>query len=569
VEEIAEELPEAQATHNDGEGVAMKKRKISRTQKPPKASTIQREPEVQISDSQPAEQDLNAQPSSGRKKRKKRKSIGQQAMRTKAKTMESPIQHARQPQKKAPKSKAAQPVESFDSPGKQLQQETEDVVASIEEIEQSQPIGTGTAFNIEGEDAGQDPERMTGKIRPKTGKRKRNTLLAQPRKRTTLSPPKGNRVLKTIGGEPTAVPDPDVLPTSYRNNGIGFDSADVGIAEQESSLDNIEQQAKPKVRRKKRKSIGQQRPKTRSTDLATPVRATGNRKPIAKPSAPVEHKQAGTSKAIRAGRKIRRSPEPLENESEGEREVSDAEEAELEVSQPKSGRGRPKKPTASRPRQKATTTKSTKLRTHDSKPRPKSARASSLKIRNPPKNSIPITIYGPPSPASTASNSDVFDDPLTTIAAPPPPTKTINAADVLSQICRELIGKTATSLAERADEDPTRRGEWKRKRRTVEMYQEELGAKLLQLTRVMNTNTSLNVQVRAATKEVRALKKEIKELEEETEIAKQRKEEVLKAKKARELEELLSGIAGAVKRGWELQKREEGDAGAGMVDVEG
>lgn len=63
------------------------------------------------------------------------------------------------------------------------------------------------------------------------------------------------------------------------------------------------------------------------------------------------------------------------------------------------------------------------------------------------------------------------------------------------------------------------------------------------------------------------MKKELKALEKEREEVRVRKEEVLKERKKRELEELLSGIAGAVKRGWDMQKEgEEGDAVAGMVE---
>ena len=63
------------------------------------------------------------------------------------------------------------------------------------------------------------------------------------------------------------------------------------------------------------------------------------------------------------------------------------------------------------------------------------------------------------------------------------------------------------------------------------------------------------------------MKKELKELGREREDVRVRKEEVMKARKKGELEELLSGIAGAVKRGWDMQKEGEGeDAVAGTVE---
>lgn len=91
----------------------------------------------------------------------------------------------------------------------------------------------------------------------------------------------------------------------------------------------------------------------------------------------------------------------------------------------------------------------------------------------------------------------------------------------------------------------------------MESYGEELNSRLLQLTKALNTNTALTTRLRDATREAKRLKKDIKAVEEERERVKLRKQEVLKAKKAKELEDMLSGIAGAVKRGWEMQARQD------------
>ena len=553
---MAKDFPEAQATQDDGEGVALMKRKLSRAAKLAKASTIQEELEVHVTDSQPAEQGLSTQPSSEAKKRKKRKSIGQQSMKAKPKKIESPIQATRQPQKKVHRSKPALPVEHLDSPSKRLQQETEGFVASLEEAEQSQRLGMGGTSNVE-DDAGQCPQLATGEAKQKSSKRKRKTVAAQPRKRAKPAPAKEPQVQKPKGGRPIADPEPEASRILDRYDEIEGDLAGAAMGEQDPTLEDAELQDKPKAKRKKRKSIGQRRPKRKSTDLGTPAKAASNKGPPAKPPAQAKSKQAALTKSSNTSRKAKRSFTPVEEEPQNEDEDDlDAEEAEPEVTEAANRRGQSRKtirPPSSKP---ATSTKAPQPRTQSSKQPSKPTRAASPKFRGPPKNSIPITIYGPSSPASTASNSDVFDDPLTT-AAPIPTTKTINAADVLSQICREMIGKTATSLAEKADKDPARRGEWKRKKKTVEMYGEELEARLLQLTRVVNTNTSLNLQVRATTKEERALRKEMKELDQEKERIKENREEILKARKARELEELLSGIAGAVKRGWEMHAKEK------------
>lgn len=201
--------------------------------------------------------------------------------------------------------------------------------------------------------------------------------------------------------------------------------------------------------------------------------------------------------------------------------------------------------------------KAPQRRKANSKSVSKPAKAASPQIRNPSSNSIPITIYGPPSLASSNSGmSDVEDDPLANAQALPS-VKTINPVDVLSQICREMIHKTSNTLAERAQENAERRGDFKRKKRTVEMYGEELNARLLQLTKTLNTNNALTTRLRDATREAKSLKKEIKAIEDERERVKLEKEEALKAMTARELEEMLRGIADAVKKGWEMHAMQE------------
>jgi hypothetical protein len=63
---------------------------------------------------------------------------------------------------------------------------------------------------------------------------------------------------------------------------------------------------------------------------------------------------------------------------------------------------------------------------------------------------------------------------------------TVNAVDVLSQICRELITGSVEKLQQGAEqeEDATRLGEWKRKRKAVEAFGEELEERLFEMVMI-------------------------------------------------------------------------------------
>ncbi len=372
--------------------------------------------------------------------------------------------------------------------------------------------------------------------------------------------------------------------------------------EQEATAEEVERhEQKPK--RRKRKSIGQQKPKKKSMDLATPkktpkktaasspmaTRDELNYKPPAKRGRPrakqpsgkvIEEPQAenleqahgeasepgfkNKPKARRGRPKAKQSSENFVDEADEEAWRHPPEE-QGEVQGPvlpeKKKRGRPRKADGAQPTSQ--TTRPTKASV-PRKPRVKPAATTAPKTRAPPKNSVPITFYAPPSPAS----SDAEDDPLST-SLPATTTNTINAVDVLSQLCSELLSNSSATLAEqaRSEPSPSKQTELKRTKHTTDLYARGLSSRLLQLTTTLNANTSLHARVRAAAKEERSLKKELKQLEKEREELRSRKEEVLKERKKRELEELLSGIAGAVKRGWDMQKEgEEGDAVAGMVE---
>lgn len=96
-------------------------------------------------------------------------------------------------------------------------------------------------------------------------------------------------------------------------------------------------------------------------------------------------------------------------------------------------------------------------------------------------DSIPITVH-----RLSHLRALVFeDDDQDILAGPAPfPKKSgVNAIDVLSQICREMIAKSVDTLQRGAQNEghEGRKAEWKRKRKAVEMFGNELDGRLFQM----------------------------------------------------------------------------------------
>ena len=672
------------------EGTSQKKGRTIKVQMEQADAVVSTAPEVQDDGLGTRETAPSAAPSNGVKKRRKRKSIGQQSTsRSKATKARSPLKPARQPRKKIPKPDLAEVTEAADLEGslaKEVQKEPFFKAMSFDGGEPAHLPEVAGVLDSGTETVEPSAEEPQGKFTQKLKKRKRAPVEELPKKRAKASSTKlALKALKTQK-EITPVEDPleavqstekpaelevGILGDMNEEQGAASDVVEprkekprkrkrVTVGQQpkkrskagmtqtyrvpkaqektstaEDLLEATQSVGKPaevevgsmgqvaeepeaiaeeagpqtsKPKRKKRKSIGQQKPKKKSMDLATPsttatkaassgqlvMRDELSNKPIAKRGRPratrpleetikepqtdslghvpderkkTQPSEVGLERKLTA-RRGRPKAKPIlkdavdgPDEQESRHEPEEEEEVQAPALPEKKKRGRPRKADAAQPTSK--TTRPTKAPA-SRKPRAKTASITAPKARAPPKNSIPITIYAPPSPTS----SDAEDDPLSTSLIPTT-SNTINAVDVLSQLCSELLSKSSSALAEQARSDPssTNQIELKRTKQTTDLYAEELASRLLQLTTTLNTNTSLQSRVRAAAKEVRNLKKELKQLEKEREDLRVEKEEVLKERKKRELEELLSGIAGAVQRGWDMQKEgEERDAGAGMVE---
>ncbi|MCJ1414746.1 hypothetical protein MMC32_001074 [Xylographa parallela] len=170
-------------------------------------------------------------------------------------------------------------------------------------------------------------------------------------------------------------------------------------------------------------------------------------------------------------------------------------------------RGRPRKSDTSvlNPKKtKAPKASTSKPRTQKlpTKPHLSSSIADSSKTRQPKQKAgtIPITVQRI-SHAKNLNHDPTVEDIL---SAPPPfPNKSgVNAIDVLSQICREMIAKSIHTLQQNADTEQNQRqkAQWRRNAKAVEMFGDELDARLFQMTEAIDNNHGLTTRLRQANK---------------------------------------------------------------------
>ncbi|PKY02538.1 hypothetical protein P168DRAFT_291685 [Aspergillus campestris IBT 28561] len=259
----------------------------------------------------------------------------------------------------------------------------------------------------------------------------------------------------------------------------------------------------------------------------------GERQPPAKSHETLPAKRAGrpakrtlqaaeTTEApprIMKDKKRRREPEPeLEAEPEpGSEQVQEAEaepEAEPEPELPTE----PEQPPPTKRRQgRPSSKKDTQPSAQPEEPapeqpaeeRPRPAR----KPRQPRGEAIPVTIHrlanvatlGGDTGSQGASDGEGSGDELSTRQKMKLPSRGgVNAADVLSQICRETLEKTIATLSTGiANEgNASRRSEWMHKRKAVEAYGSELEGRLLELSDMLDGNFTLGTQLKRAKREM-------------------------------------------------------------------
>ncbi|KAJ6171921.1 hypothetical protein N7470_000988 [Penicillium chermesinum] len=95
----------------------------------------------------------------------------------------------------------------------------------------------------------------------------------------------------------------------------------------------------------------------------------------------------------------------------------------------------------------------------------------------------------------------------------------VNPADVLSQICRETLEKTLTTLKEGIanETNPTRRAEWTRKRKAVEAFGSELDGRLLDLSEMLDSNFVLGMQLKKGKRDMMDMRSHLYKIRRERE----------------------------------------------------
>ncbi|KGO76517.1 hypothetical protein PITC_087960 [Penicillium italicum] len=213
----------------------------------------------------------------------------------------------------------------------------------------------------------------------------------------------------------------------------------------------------------------------------------------------------------RPGKKTKRAVEP---EPEPVTENQPEPEAEAESAAPKSQRSRPgkkaKRAVEPEPEPEAETEYQPEPEPTQEQPR--------RKTREPRGETVPVTVYrlanvnslgGAASTANGSGDEEESADELTTHQRAKMPNRGgVNPADVLSQICRETLEKTLNTLKDGIanEANATRRAEWSRKRKAVEVFGQELESRLMDLSGILDSNFVLGVQLKKTKREMMDLR---------------------------------------------------------------
>jgi hypothetical protein len=212
----------------------------------------------------------------------------------------------------------------------------------------------------------------------------------------------------------------------------------------------------------------------------------------------------------RPGKKAKRA---VEHEAEIEPAEEDRPEPQIESAAPKSQRGRPakaKRTTEPAPEHEPETELRSEVEPAQNEPR--------RKTREPRGETVPVTVYRLANVSSLGGTISTADEPgddqdsadeLTTNQRTKIPSRGgVNPADVLSQICRETLEKTLNTLKEGIENEAnaTRRAEWSRKRRAVEIFGSELDSRLMDLSGMLDSNFVLGVQLKKTKRDMMDLR---------------------------------------------------------------
>lgn len=238
------------------------------------------------------------------------------------------------------------------------------------------------------------------------------------------------------------------------------------------------------------------------------------------PTGPEHTAGEPSAAAARRGRKKKAEP-PREAENVSpELEEEQEPEPEAEAPSHKTRRGRPSK----KPRRTVEREPSPATEQQDTEPVSPTRR----KTREPRGETVPVTVHRLANVSAlgamyadadgSADEDEESADELSTRQKTKLPNRGgVNPADVLSQICRETLEKTLTTLKNGIanETNATRRAEWTRKRKAVEAFGSELDGRLLDLSEMLDSNFVLGVQLKKAKREMLDLRSHLYKVRQE------------------------------------------------------
>ena len=268
----------------------------------------------------------------------------------------------------------------------------------------------------------------------------------------------------------------------------------------------------------------EKRKRRRRSDQGSELEPEPERETQAEPDpvSPEEPKPAGEKRKRGRRSKEERVPEP-----EAERQPEAPEEPEPEpTSAPKRSRGRP-----SLSHKGPEVTHREEDLAAQNENGEEASRTTRRKPRQPRGETVPVTVHRianvaslgghvRPSELSDEEEEEESVDELATRQKTKLPSRGgVNVADVLSQICRETLEKTLTTLKNGISNEgnAARRSEWTTKKKAVEAFGTELEGRLFELSEMLDSNFILGVKLKKAKREMMDMRSRLYQLRKERE----------------------------------------------------
>ena len=347
----------------------------------------------------------------------------------------------------------------------------------------------------EGEDERIVPRKsISSTDQPKKKRKKRKSIVQAARKRVSFAPPDSPLRLDVT---PTQI----VTTSSKSAAQPTLNPSDV--VDEPVVLPEVQppEAIKPKSKRRRRKSIVQFSKSRKKSVTAPSVVSTSPQPETSKITTdqeePISGSQAQDEEAVQlaAGRLVR--VEDIDDQMEEEFHTAESEQTQgndLPPSHEKDvdvgaklkqnkRRGRPRRSSVvsgDLPRRETAGSKTAPYRTHNAPPLSRNAIKPSgqRRLSESVVGAIPVTVH-------RLSRVQEIDDEADVLAGPAPFPKKggVNAVDVLSQVCREIISKTVNTLQQGAEREGNNgsRAEWTRKRKAIEIFGDELDDRLFQM----------------------------------------------------------------------------------------